>query len=252
MLSAFAQVNMIDVVFLKNGSIIRGVIMEQVPNESLKIKTADGSIFVYKMDEVEKIAKEEGQTDKTLYQQFEEEAKSARKGFYPKEGYKGFFNLDYNLLTGDFKGTYNFGISTVHGYQLNPYVFAGGGVGAQMWATKGANRIDFSFPLFADIRLTVLKNWISPFAEMRLGYTLGSVENEAVNEDFSYGTYFNIFAGVRIGYSKSSAVNVGIGYQLQRMESLKDMDYDYYTGNMVITKGTVNCNAICLRVCYEW
>jgi hypothetical protein len=47
-----------DVVYLKNGSIIRGTIMEQVPNESLKIQTKDGSLFVYTMKEVKKIAKE--------------------------------------------------------------------------------------------------------------------------------------------------------------------------------------------------
>ena len=48
-----------EVVYLNNGSVIRGVIIEQVPGESLKIQTADGSVFVYKMDEVEKITKEE-------------------------------------------------------------------------------------------------------------------------------------------------------------------------------------------------
>jgi hypothetical protein len=33
--------------------------MEQIPNESLKIQTSDGSLFVYKMEEVVKITKEE-------------------------------------------------------------------------------------------------------------------------------------------------------------------------------------------------
>lgn len=48
----------VDVVYLKNGSIIRGMIIEQTPNVSLKIQTKDGSVFVYKMEEVEKMAKE--------------------------------------------------------------------------------------------------------------------------------------------------------------------------------------------------
>jgi hypothetical protein len=47
-----------DVVYLKNGSVIRGTIIEQVPNVSLKIQTRDGSVFVYKMEEVEKMTKE--------------------------------------------------------------------------------------------------------------------------------------------------------------------------------------------------
>lgn len=51
--------HMEDVVYLKNGSIIRGIIIEQIPNESLKVKTKDGSIFVYNMTEVDKITKEQ-------------------------------------------------------------------------------------------------------------------------------------------------------------------------------------------------
>ena len=47
----FAQ-NMQDVVHLKNGSIIRGTIIEQVPNQSITIETADGSLFVFAIDEV--------------------------------------------------------------------------------------------------------------------------------------------------------------------------------------------------------
>lgn len=49
----------VEVVYLKNGGRIRGTVIEQVPNESLKIQTADGSVFVYKMSEVEKITKEQ-------------------------------------------------------------------------------------------------------------------------------------------------------------------------------------------------
>ncbi len=47
-----------DVVYLKNGSIIRGMIVEQIPNQSLKIRTNDGNVFVYEMTEVTKITKE--------------------------------------------------------------------------------------------------------------------------------------------------------------------------------------------------
>lgn len=57
-LAVSAQTNMRDVVHLKNGGITKGIIIEQIPNESIKVQTADGSIFVYKMEEVEKMTKE--------------------------------------------------------------------------------------------------------------------------------------------------------------------------------------------------
>ena len=50
--------NLEEVIYLKNGSVIRGVITEQIPGVSLKISTKDGNIFAYQMDDVEKITKE--------------------------------------------------------------------------------------------------------------------------------------------------------------------------------------------------
>ena len=53
-----AQTNYEDVVYLKNGSVIHGMIIEQIPNESIKIQS-EKNIFVFKMDEILKITKEE-------------------------------------------------------------------------------------------------------------------------------------------------------------------------------------------------
>lgn len=56
---AVAQTNLQDVVYLKNGSVVRGVIVEQIPGVSLKVQTSDGSIFVYNIADVEKMTKEQ-------------------------------------------------------------------------------------------------------------------------------------------------------------------------------------------------
>lgn len=49
----------IDLVYLKNGGIIKGRIIERIPNVQVKIETRDGSIFVFKFEEIEKIARED-------------------------------------------------------------------------------------------------------------------------------------------------------------------------------------------------
>lgn len=59
--SAMSQIqstNLQDVVYLKDGSAIRGTIIEQIPTESLKIQTRDGSVFVYDIQQVKRIVKE--------------------------------------------------------------------------------------------------------------------------------------------------------------------------------------------------
>ena len=48
-----------DVVYLKNGSIIKGVIVEQIPGESVKLETRDGNVFVFTMLEIAKITREQ-------------------------------------------------------------------------------------------------------------------------------------------------------------------------------------------------
>lgn len=55
---AFAQSSLQDVVYLKNGSIIRGDIIEMVPGETVKIMTADGNVFVHAFADVERFSKE--------------------------------------------------------------------------------------------------------------------------------------------------------------------------------------------------
>lgn len=52
-----------DVIHLKNGSVIRGIITEMKPSENIKIQMADGSVFVYKMSEVLKMEKEHSTDD---------------------------------------------------------------------------------------------------------------------------------------------------------------------------------------------
>ncbi len=56
-INLFAE-NYIDVVYLHNGSIIKGTIIENIFNESIKIETADGSIFIFDYDEVLKLERE--------------------------------------------------------------------------------------------------------------------------------------------------------------------------------------------------
>lgn len=58
--SALAQSpsGQVDVLYLKNGSVIRGQVVETNPAGNVKIRTSDGSVFVYPMTDVEKIVKE--------------------------------------------------------------------------------------------------------------------------------------------------------------------------------------------------
>lgn len=67
-----------DIVYLKNGSIIHGSIIEAIPDASIKIQTTDGNVFVYKMNEVSKIVKESSTVQDSTYKKTEEKKKESR------------------------------------------------------------------------------------------------------------------------------------------------------------------------------
>jgi len=47
-----------DVIYLKNGNIVRGTITERIPGERVTIETRDGSVFTFKFEEIERITRE--------------------------------------------------------------------------------------------------------------------------------------------------------------------------------------------------
>jgi hypothetical protein len=55
--SVCAQAVTQDVVYLKDGSVIHGEIIEQAPNVSVTIQTRDGNVIVCRMDDIAKIAR---------------------------------------------------------------------------------------------------------------------------------------------------------------------------------------------------
>lgn len=195
--------NVQEVVYLKNGSVIRGIVVEQVPGESLKIRTNDGSVFAYKMSDVEKITKEVGNSNS--------QTRSLNNGIGIKAGYKAFVDFGYTLGTGIY-GSDRIELMTTHGVQINPYLFVGAGTGCHYY-TDGAF---FSIPIFADVRATILKNNVTPYIDCKIGYSVVDIE----------GFYLSPSIGCRFAIGEKSGVYVGAGYVMQK-EKIGYGDYAY-------------------------
>lgn len=214
--------NYTEVVYLKNGSIIRGIIIEQVPNSSLKIQTADGSIFAYSMDEVVKITKEVG-ASRNKYERFGEK-KSLK-------GYKGFVETGYIFDLSDCNAN-RFELSTTHGYQFNNYLFVGGGAGINFYTDADL----YSVPLFASFRANFMNKKITPFADIKSGYTVGDVE----------GAFVTVGLGVRFALAKKMALNLKLEYAYQ------EYDYEYYYSSSSYYYDNESINGIGIKLGFEF
>lgn len=229
--TTYSQTPLQEVVYLKNGSIIRGTIVEQIPNLSLKIATSDGSIFVYKMEEVEKITKERSGRDNTPPFSGQE---------YNISGYRGFVDFGYTAGVGDM----NIGrveLTTSHGFQFNPYLFVGAGTGIHCYFKANERKLELSekeclpvIPFFVDLRGSFLKGSIVPFIGIKLGYSCALVS--ASNEyDFSgLGLYIAPSAGVKFAITSQAMLNLSLGYSVQNttIGEYSYRDYDETTINM--------------------
>ncbi len=200
-----------EVVYLKNGSIVRGTVIEQVPNESLKVQMADGSIFVYPMSEVAKIAKEA-----PVQPAAAEKAESDSYGWNTGTRYRGFVGEGYVFGVGGWKEdrltTY-----TSHGCQFNPYLYAGLGAAVTYWCDSEVAGV----PVFAHVRSelhqTLRKN-VSPYAEIKAGYSFGDTD----------GFYFSPSLGCHFYFGHSKVgISAGLSYVMQRV-TVEHYGWGYY------------------------
>lgn len=218
----FAQ-DIQEVVYLKNGSIIRGLIIEQIPNESLKIQTRDGNVFAYKMSEVQKITKETiyyGKKDegrivspdaRTNYKQKAFDEKSIYEYIkHFKPGFNGFMDLAYIAGIGEkAENRSEFTISLGVRPKEAEYLYAGIGAGIAYWFTSER----LSTPIFAHVRGDIpIKRKFNPFADIKVGYSFWDLN----------GWYGSVIAGMRFKLTKTSAFNVGVGYQFQERYPIQE------------------------------
>jgi hypothetical protein len=188
---SFGQSKYHSIVYLKNESIIQGVITEQVLKKSFQLETAGTNVFVVQMDAIER---------------FKEPTSRLQ------EGYKGLIELVYAVGIGEF-GMDRLKLNIVNGYQINPYFSLGFGTGLGYFFERELAELALMIPVYADFRANFMNNNVFPYLSLGVGYSF-----YALNPFFERVGYLLIStAGVSFLVSDKLAMNVGIGYEVQRM-----------------------------------
>ncbi len=186
-----------DVVYLKNGWILHGKITNKT-DTSVSIKTKDRNIFVFKTDEVLKITQETLPPDYNL----------------KEKGYAHFTELGplASQNTGELNvNTSAFSFQTVNGYKFKKWLFAGAGVGIDLYATQTF------FPVFGSLRGDFIsKKQFVPFYFMDFGYGINGTTKTQTDISYRGGAVFAGGLGLKIGLSKNAGVMISIGYRNQR------------------------------------
>lgn len=191
-----------DVVYLKNGSIIRGEIVEIIVNESVAIQTYDYSIWVFSADEIEKIT---------------QEAK-LRGTFVNRE--KGYYNVSevFGVLFASGNPP-TVGMRTINGYKFNDRVQLGLGIGVDWnfdWDISDWGVVR-TIPIVVDFRGDIVPNSrFTPIYFANMGYGIGTqVTNE---ETVKGGANLGLGMGFKLRGNKGWAWIFSLGFQMQDVE----------------------------------
>ena len=247
-----------DVVYLKNGSIIRGVVIEQVPDGNVKVQTADGSVLVYPMTEVQKIQKEQSRVQSQSHGNYtyhynnpysSNEDLEELYGWEKAPRFRGFIEQNNTIGVGDY-GINRYGVLASFGCQVLPYLYVGAGTGFDCW-TGDYDYYDtnyWSVPLFAHLRTEFHKAYrrnVSPFVDAKIGYNFVNFE----------GLYFAPSVGCHFYFGHSNVgLSAYVGYVLQPVDYTESYyHYNYYSGGYYTYNYTKeNCGGVRIGVSLDF
>ncbi len=230
-LTLFAQKRNMDVVYLKNGSVLRGTIVLQDPGKLIKLKTPDRNIWVF----------EEGKIDSIV-----------RPVKIPVPQKSGYFNLtEIGVLAGN-SANYKkdpFAFLNISSWKFEKGFSTGIGVGVEFFN-------ETYLPVVADFRYFIRNSGAIPFVSLQGGYSipLGGTYSQQVyysspvdwnsliyrpptpiptTQDISArgGWLLNPAIGIQSAINENLALTFSAGYRIMRHRYGKNdtykLDVDY-------------------------
>ncbi len=234
---SYGQNNTEDVVYLKNGSILRGIIIEQVPDQIIKIQLKDRSVFALKYEEIEKIVKENLPGDNSN--------NNSKVTVFKKRGFINWLEINYSHGIGNVNvqsytvknDQFSYGFRTFAGYQFNEHLSLGIGFGIDKYKYTNATRYestDARLPITFDVRTTIMKGKVSPVFTANMGYAVGL-------NGVKGGIVINPQIGIKTYISKNVVYIFNIGYKCQEQEETYSFFNPHlYSGNYSYTDYTIS------------
>lgn len=210
-----AQVQYDDQVTLKDGSIIRGAVIEHFVGKHVKIMTLDGTTHQFPSDQVAEVSMD-GHTE-------------VKKSFESQE--RGYYHIStIGILGGEQNQTTraSFSYNMVNGYQLNKHWSFGVGTGLEY--------LDhIYFPIYADARYFLNKKNFSPFISGQAGYSIpfGGVGSGDRWNEYYGGWLWGAEFGVRSYSSEHVGFVFGLGFRRQNLRLDQTFDpWGFDIGNV--------------------
>ncbi|MCB9230354.1 MAG: hypothetical protein H6581_01715 [Bacteroidia bacterium] len=244
-----AQSSVNGTVYLKNGSVLTGKIVEMVQDSILKIQILENSTLVFKWSEIDKvvIGNSNPSTNSSSNNSPDRKAQVTLKPRTTPKKFKttGVYNItEAGLLMAQsnfFSSSISLTLSNITGWYFNPYIQAGVGVGLDRYVNEGS-----MVPVFADVRGEIGKNQAAvPYWYAGGGYGLGFLNKGLGFLKYDGGPMAQGGLGLKFYSRQKSSFLVSMGYRMQMTHKVyEEWIWDWWggsfgpTGNIVDVRQT--------------
>lgn len=189
----------LDVVYLKNGSELVGMITEMIPGKGLTLLTYDGSRHHFSNEEVIMTGKRYGRWSREYRRQIRQMG-----SFNKPRGYFGIAEFSTALMfTSE---NIRLGLTMINGFRFRPQLAIGLGSGARLYAHDG----ELTIPLFLHLRSDFFDRDKTPFVALNAGvqWSTGWGDHAGLILEPSFGYSINTGVNSRLNFSFGLAVDM--------------------------------------------
>lgn len=207
---AWAQRPTEQVLYLKNGWVLRGQLLTAPTADPLRLQTADRNEFAFRQDEVDSLR----QRPQPVVSGLNAAYKARGFGHYTELGALAGRNTSSSVNTSAFS------FQTVNGYKFNQWLYTGLGVGADLYATQSI------VPVFASVRGDFTRRGtILPFYFLDAGYGFNITgRDNTLTQPVTYegGSLWALGVGMKVLFSNNTGFLLSVGYRTQRTTLLRE------------------------------
>ena len=203
-----AQKQEVDVVYLKNGEIYRGILQDHKDADKIMLQTLCWNSMIFDTMDIDHLDRE--MVDKKSHNLLE-----------PSSGY--FNRTDLGVLIGHGNNEKNaiFSAQMVNGYKLNSRFYPGIGIGIEFFEQAVV-------PMFADVSCHFGRNVLSPFVRGSMGYSIpveDPPETWGVVTNNHGGYMYAVGLGTFIRLNGHNSLSISLVYRFQSLKSVITQDW---------------------------
>lgn len=205
-----------DILYLKDGSVIRGTLIESITGSHVRFQNLEGQVREYPMSEVSS-TKISGKNNRPVYE-------------LQPIGFSHSSSIGLMVGSGSYGDRANPSFQTINGVRIGKHWSTGIGTGLESF---GYGTL---LPLFAHGRYSLLKGAVSPYIDGMAGYSLAISSPNYYYWSDNYdenkgGITAGIGAGVKMMTGQRFGLTIGMGYRFQRLS--RTYQGSWWNGNDV-------------------